>query len=79
MLIYLLKIILLYMNCGIIAVVMGILVSVIGNFLSTAQRYIIGKNWSVIGWGLYWENGTTRLGSLEEVTWNKLEERITSR
>ena len=36
---YSLKIIKLYMNCGIIAVVMGIILSIIDNFLSTAQKH----------------------------------------
>ena len=34
-----LKIIELYINCGIIGVVMGIILSVIGDFLSTAQKH----------------------------------------
>ena len=39
MLIQLLKIIKPHMNCGIIAVVMVIILSMIGNFLSTAQKH----------------------------------------
>ena len=39
MLMQLLKILKLYMNCGKIAVMMGIILSVIGNFLSTAQKH----------------------------------------
>ena len=33
------KIIKLYINCGIIAVVMGIILNIIGKFLSTAQKH----------------------------------------
>ena len=33
----------LYMNCGIIAVVMDIILSIIGNFLSTAQKHTINR------------------------------------
>ena len=49
MLMQLLKIIKLYMNCGIIAVVIGIILSIIDNFLSTAFMLssIIGKSLSI--------------------------------
>ena len=33
------KMIKLYMNCGIISVMMSIILSIVGNFLSTAQKY----------------------------------------
>ena len=44
----------LYINCGIIAVVMSIILSIIGKFLSTAQKHNtpVGNNWSTIGHGL---------------------------
>ena len=38
-----------YMNCGIIVVVMSIILSLMGYFLSTAQS-IVGKKLNVIGW-----------------------------
>ena len=41
MLIWLLKTIKIYMNCYIILVLMGIVLSIIGNFLSSAQK----DNW----------------------------------
>ena len=40
------------MKCHIIAIVMDIILSVMGKILSTAQRHIIGKILSVIGWGI---------------------------
>ena len=39
MLIWLLKTIKLYINCGIIAVVMGVILNIIGNFLSSAHKH----------------------------------------
>ena len=56
MLMQLLKILKLYMNCGIIAVVISIILSIIGNFLSTAQKhnrqnfehYRLGPNYGII-------------------------------
>ena len=56
MLMELLKILKLYMNCGIIAVVVDIILSIMGNFLSTAQKHnrqnfehitIIGRGLSI--------------------------------
>ena len=40
-----------YTNCGIIAVGMGIILNLIGNFCALL-RSIIGKKLSIIGWGL---------------------------
>ena len=39
MLIWLLKALKMYMNCCILAVVMGIILSIIGNFLNSAQKH----------------------------------------
>ena len=54
MLLQLLTLLKLYMNCGIISVVMrvGIILSIIGNILSTALKSKIGKILSIIGRGL---------------------------
>ena len=40
------------MDCGIVVVVMGIILSIIGNFIEHCSKGIIGKNWSIIGRGL---------------------------
>ena len=46
------KIIKLCMNCGIIAILMGKILSMTGNILSTAQKHNIAKILSIISWGL---------------------------
>ena len=51
MLMWSLKIIKLYINCDIIGVVMGIMLSIIGDILSTAQKHI-GKILNIIDRGL---------------------------
>ena len=40
------------MNCGIIAAVMGIILSINGNIIEHCPKSIIGKNLSIIGQGL---------------------------
>ena len=39
------------MNCGIIVIVMGIILSTIGNIFEPAQKHVIGKK-GIIGQGL---------------------------
>ena len=46
------EIIKLYMNCGIIAVLMGIILSIIGKHFWALLKSILGKNLSIIGRGL---------------------------
>ena len=57
------------MNCGIIAVVMGIILSIIGNFLSTAQKHN-RQNLSIIGWGLISQTNSTKLSDKSTVLLN---------